>query len=95
LASDSSALIDYQKAIGHVVDAYRSHLAAWYAMENRWPDRPFWVRRRETNPAAAASQPSLFVRKPSGALYSHFATADSPLRVSDVQTCQCPALWSR
>jgi flavin-dependent dehydrogenase len=58
LASDSGALIDYEKAIGHVVDAYRSHLAAWYAMENRWPNGPFWARRRETNPAAAASQPS-------------------------------------
>ncbi|MDG5493703.1 tryptophan 7-halogenase [Niveispirillum sp. BGYR6] len=26
--------------------AYRAHLSAWYGLERRWPDNPFWARRR-------------------------------------------------
>ena len=33
-----------------VVDAYRAHLAAWYALESRWPDQPFWARRHAQMP---------------------------------------------
>jgi hypothetical protein len=25
--------------------AYRAHLSAWYGLEQRWPDSPFWARR--------------------------------------------------
>jgi len=45
LTGDGGVLMDYQRAIDRVVDAYRTHLAAWYAMETRWPDSPFWARR--------------------------------------------------
>ncbi len=45
LAGDNDALSDYQRIIARVVDAYRGHLAAWYALESRWPAEPFWARR--------------------------------------------------
>lgn len=34
---------------------YRRTLSDYYAMEQRWPDRPFWQRRFGSRPAAAAS----------------------------------------
>ena len=46
LAGDTDALMDYQRIIARVVDAYRDHLAAWYSLESRWPTLPFWARRR-------------------------------------------------
>ena len=46
LAGDAGALTDYQRTIAHVLVAYRTHLAAWYALESRWLDQPFWARRR-------------------------------------------------
>ena len=45
LIGDSGALDDYTRAMVGVAAAYRANLAAWYAMEARWPDRPFWARR--------------------------------------------------
>lgn len=52
LAGDTDAFADYAQTMARVVDAYREHLAAWYALESRWPDQPFWRRRRqaETTP---------------------------------------------
>jgi flavin-dependent dehydrogenase len=47
LAGDAGALADCEQTMARVVDAYRAHLAAWYALESRWPDRPFWSRRRD------------------------------------------------
>jgi flavin-dependent dehydrogenase len=52
-AGDAGALGDYQRTMARVVDAYRAHLAAWYALEPRWPDHPFWARRRN-----AAQEPT-------------------------------------
>jgi flavin-dependent dehydrogenase len=46
LAGETDALTDYQRIIARVVDAYRDHLPAWYALESRWPADPFWARRR-------------------------------------------------
>jgi flavin-dependent dehydrogenase len=48
LAGDAGALADYQRTITRVVNTYRIHLIAWYAMESRWPNQPFWARRRDT-----------------------------------------------
>jgi flavin-dependent dehydrogenase len=45
LIGDSGAVDDYTRAMADVAAAYRVNLAAWYAMEARWPDRPFWARR--------------------------------------------------
>jgi flavin-dependent dehydrogenase len=53
LAGHPAALVPYENSIARVVTAYRSHLAGWYAMESRWPDEPFWARRRAASPAAA------------------------------------------
>lgn len=36
----------YRQAIGEIEAAYHKHLGAWYALETRWPDRPFWNRRQ-------------------------------------------------
>lgn len=46
MAGDIRGFGDYQIAIDRVTWAYHQHLAAWYAMEARWPDQPFWQRRR-------------------------------------------------
>jgi flavin-dependent dehydrogenase len=45
LAGDGGAFADYEQTMARVVDVYRAQLAAWYALESRWPDQPFWSRR--------------------------------------------------
>jgi hypothetical protein len=45
LTDNSAALGDYQGAMRNVAEAYRSGLAAWYGLETRWLERPFWARR--------------------------------------------------
>jgi flavin-dependent dehydrogenase len=40
------ALPGYQAELGRIKDAYIAHLDAWYRQEARWPDAPFWQRRR-------------------------------------------------
>ena len=42
----TEASADYIRAIRQIDDAYRRHLALWYGLEQRWPDAPFWSRRR-------------------------------------------------
>ena len=56
LAGDAGALADYQRTLARVMDAYRAHLAAWYALESRWPDQPFWARRHDAPRMAVADQ---------------------------------------
>lgn len=46
LDGDAEALSGYAKTIAGIRDAYRKHLATWYAAETRWIDAPFWARRR-------------------------------------------------
>lgn len=45
LAGNEGAIAHYQRTIFSVADAYRTHLAAWYGLETRWPLQPFWARR--------------------------------------------------
>jgi flavin-dependent dehydrogenase len=49
LAGDAEPLADYARAVGRIDSAYREGLAACYAGERRWPDRPFWSRRLSTS----------------------------------------------
>jgi flavin-dependent dehydrogenase len=37
----------YCRLIEGIRKSYQSHLALWYAMENRWPASPFWARRND------------------------------------------------
>jgi flavin-dependent dehydrogenase len=45
LAGEAAAPAAYQRGMAPVADAYRAHLDAWYGLETRWADRPFWARR--------------------------------------------------
>lgn len=45
LRGDIAAFPRYRETIANVATAYRRHLSAWYALERRWPDAPFWKRR--------------------------------------------------
>lgn len=46
LAGDADALDAYARRLTNVYDAYLRNLAAFYSLERRWPERPFWRRRR-------------------------------------------------
>jgi flavin-dependent dehydrogenase len=35
----------YQDRMQSIRNAYRAHLSAWYGLERRWPENPFWARR--------------------------------------------------
>lgn len=43
---DDSGLRRYRKLVATELSAYRQTLRDYYALERRWPDRPFWQRRR-------------------------------------------------
>ncbi|MBY6265300.1 NAD(P)/FAD-dependent oxidoreductase [Azospirillum sp. 412522] len=45
LSGDPGALPGYAAGLAPIRDAYRTHLRAWYGLERRWRDRPFWSRR--------------------------------------------------
>jgi len=45
LSGDASALPRYRATLDRIAVQYRRHLAEWYAIEQRWPDAPFWSRR--------------------------------------------------
>jgi flavin-dependent dehydrogenase len=45
LSGETGALGGYAASLSPVRDAYRTHLDAWYGLERRWPERPFWKRR--------------------------------------------------
>jgi len=47
LDDDAEALPGYQQQIASIKTAYRTHLTAWYGLERRWPDSPFWRRRHQ------------------------------------------------
>lgn len=46
LRGDNDALSRYRDTISGIAAAYRRHLSTFYGMEQRWPDAPFWKRRR-------------------------------------------------
>jgi flavin-dependent dehydrogenase len=45
LAGDGGALGAYAARLDSIVEAYRRNWATYYALETRWPERPFWARR--------------------------------------------------
>jgi flavin-dependent dehydrogenase len=45
LAGDQSALADYGTQVSAIRQAYCTRHAAWYQLETRWRDQPFWKRR--------------------------------------------------
>lgn len=53
LAGDSAALSDYATEVDGIRDAYIERRSAWYRVETRWADRPFWARRHSI-PAATS-----------------------------------------
>ena len=55
LSGDTFALTRYREAIGAIHAAYRTHLAHWYAQEQRWPQAPFWRRRHAMQRAAQSA----------------------------------------
>jgi flavin-dependent dehydrogenase len=46
---DAGTLDDHRSSHARRFAAYARQRRAYYALEQRWPDRPFWRRRRETN----------------------------------------------
>jgi 2-polyprenyl-6-methoxyphenol hydroxylase-like FAD-dependent oxidoreductase len=53
--SDASGLEKYRKLVRREFAAYRRAHAEYCAAEDRWPDRPFWSRRRKESVAAYAA----------------------------------------
>jgi len=47
LSGESRATAEYVDELDRVRQAYVRHLAAWYGLERRWPDAPFWARRQD------------------------------------------------
>ena len=45
LAGDAEALVRYADRVEEIHRAYRRNLAAFYALETRWREHPFWARR--------------------------------------------------
>jgi len=54
LDGDTAAGATYAADLARVWAAYQAHRTAWYGLEPRWTDRPFWGRRR-----SAAGTPGL------------------------------------
>jgi flavin-dependent dehydrogenase len=45
LSGNADAASEYAEELARVRSTYLRHLAAWYGVEQRWTDRPFWARR--------------------------------------------------
>lgn len=54
LAGDHQAGARYAAHLNQIHQVYRQQLSAFYALERRWPEAPFWQRRRQ--PAAPAAR---------------------------------------
>jgi flavin-dependent dehydrogenase len=50
LSGDIAASADYAERLRGIGVAYVQHLAAWYGLERRWPESPFWRRRHISGP---------------------------------------------
>lgn len=46
LKGEARSLFEYRQVIDGIANAYRQHLASYYATEQRWPQAPFWQRRQ-------------------------------------------------
>jgi flavin-dependent dehydrogenase len=55
LSGAVDALPGYARTIDGIRAAYRKHLRAWYSLETRWPEAPFWQRRQQLAPAPSRS----------------------------------------
>jgi flavin-dependent dehydrogenase len=55
LTGDADALDRYAAHLEEIAAAYAANWAAFYAHEDRWPDRPFWRRRAGRDPAGRGS----------------------------------------
>ena len=72
---DPAGLRRYRTLVQREFAAYRRTLCEYYALEQRWPDRPFWRRRiapdapvsRRRGPSAAVLAPVPAVSAPEGA----------------------------
>ncbi|HEX2188916.1 MAG TPA: tryptophan 7-halogenase, partial [Longimicrobiaceae bacterium] len=53
LAGDEAAVAAYARHVHAVYATYLRHLRAYYGMERRWADRPFWARRHRMDQADA------------------------------------------
>ncbi|MEU9041639.1 MULTISPECIES: tryptophan 7-halogenase [unclassified Kitasatospora] len=56
LDGDPHALDGYTDVVTAVTAAYRRHHAVYYALEQRWPDSPFWQRRQSGAAPRVAAQ---------------------------------------
>jgi flavin-dependent dehydrogenase len=56
LNGEAGVIEAYADEIERVLDAYRRHLAAWYALERRWRRSPFWARRSHPSPSDYSSE---------------------------------------
>ena len=45
LSGDHVAGEQYGHSVRAIWDCYRRNLEAWYSLERRWRDKPFWRRR--------------------------------------------------
>ncbi|UUX50981.1 tryptophan 7-halogenase [Nisaea acidiphila] len=58
LCGDADTFADYRQDLDRIEQFYRRHLAVAYGAENRWPDAPFWSRRRTPQVFAMESRPA-------------------------------------
>jgi flavin-dependent dehydrogenase len=62
LAGDPTALADYAAEVSAIRQAYRMRHAAWYQLETRWPDQPFWNRRHRASRTTHDARRGLVLR---------------------------------
>jgi len=55
LSGDPAGLPAYAAELQKVRAAYELHLVAWYGLEQRWPQSPFWRRRHRVGAAGEIS----------------------------------------
>jgi flavin-dependent dehydrogenase len=55
LSGDAAGLPGYAAELRKVRAAYGHHLVAWYGLERRWPQSPFWRRRHSVGAAGEIS----------------------------------------
>jgi flavin-dependent dehydrogenase len=55
LSDDATGLTAYAAELRKIRAAYGHHLFAWYGLERRWPQSPFWRRRHRVNAAGEIS----------------------------------------
>ena len=64
LCGAAEALGDYIQTITRLWSDYRRDLTTWYQAETRWPDAPFWQRRRDQSAVTPSAAPALRSDRP-------------------------------